>query len=232
MLQDNYLFFPDNFPFENCNEFPENTQFINYQGERFIYKNNSDSLVIFYHGNAASGCAWGFLGDIFDDKNTSFLVSVYPGFSGDSRNPSISSIKEYVDVINEFTRDYNSIKLISYSIGSGALAYHASLRDIDGVFVISGFSSVSDVAQNIYPLYPVKLLLRDDFDNSAMMNKFNGNYFQVHGKNDRIVPIKFAEKLFETIRSENKRFLEIDQDHNTMFSTNEIFIELNNFLDK
>ena len=231
LLQDNYLFFPDNLPFDDCTEFPIGTEAIEYNGERFFFKNNSENLVIFYPGNAASGCAWGFLGNLFDEKNYSFLVSVYPGFSGDQRNPSISSVKEYVEVINQFSSSYENIILMGFSIGSGAAAFHASRnQDTNAILLISSFSRLSDVAQKHYPLYPATLLLNDDFDNIENLRRFSGNLIQIHGINDRIVPIESAKKLFDNLNLESKKFVEIDTDHNNIFNSHEVFDIINDFL--
>ena len=230
-MQDSVIFFPDNFPFEDCDEFPDGTEALFRNGERFFYKNNSDTLVIFYHGNAASGCAWGFLAEIFDEANLSFIVTVYPGFSGDTRRPSIQKVKNYVNTIHEFSEKYERVKLLGYSIGTGAAAYHSSLGRYDELFLISSFPSIAEIASIQYPFYPVGLMLKDDFDIVRYLSYFDGHIVQVHGTDDAIVPIELAKSLHESLATE-KRFVEINQDHNTMFSDIVLFEELAEFLER
>ena len=232
LMQDSALFFPDNLPFDDCNRFPLGTDAIEFNGERFFYKNNSDTLVIFYHGNAASGCAWDFMGEIFDDKNLSYIISVYPGFSGDERSPSVENVKEYVEVLEKFAEQYDTVKLIGYSIGTGAAAYHSTLGDYKDLFFISSFPNIAEIARLQYPLYPVRHMLRDDFNIADYLHNFDGRVVQIHGKNDRIVPLKVGKMLFDLIGSDDKEFVEINQDHNTMFSDIVLFEELAEFLER
>ena len=231
LMQDSALFFPDNLPFEECNSFPHGTNAVEFNGERFFYKNNSDTLVIFYHGNAASGCAWDFLAEIFDDNDLSYIISVYPGFSGDGRSPSVEKVKEYVEVLDEFAEQYDVVKLIGYSIGTGAAAYHSTLGDDNNLFLISSFPSIAEIARIQYPLYPVRFMLRDDFDIARYLSDFDGHVVQIHGRDDGIVPIEIGKKLFDRISSVDKEFIEINQDHNTMFSDSLLFEKLNYFLE-
>ena len=74
-------------------------------------------------------------------------------------------------------------------------------------------------------------MLRDDFDIARYLSDFEGKVVQIHGRNDGIVPIELGKSLHNLIGSENKEFVEINQDHNTMFSDIVLFEKLNDFLE-
>jgi fermentation-respiration switch protein FrsA (DUF1100 family) len=60
----------------------------------------------------------------------------------------------------------------------------------------SPYSSVVDVAEDRYPIFPVRWLLHDQFRSDLRIGQVRAPLLIVHGTADRVIPIRFARKLF------------------------------------
>ena len=89
-----------------------------------------------------------------------------------------------------------------------------------GLILTSTFSSMLDTAAWHYPVFPVRLLLRDRFESEKRIASVSCPLFQIHGTRDSIVPFELGRKLFAAApkRSANmieKKFLELPHaEHN------------------
>ena len=75
-----YIYFPNEQDFNNCPGFSDSEK-KEHQGTRFYYTENSDKLLIFYHGNAGSACDRAFIKDQFKQMGYSTIFVEYAGFS-------------------------------------------------------------------------------------------------------------------------------------------------------
>ena len=48
----------------------------------------------------------------------------------------------------------------------------------------------------MYPIYPVKYLILDKFDNLSKINNLYSPLLVLHGKNDEVVPFKMGQIIF------------------------------------
>ena len=79
----------------------------------------------------------------------------------------------------------------------------------------STFTSLPDVAHSMYPLLPVRMLMRTKLDSASLIGDYHGPMLQgPHGDNDQIVPMQYGRRLFEAA-NEPKRWLQLHgHDHN------------------
>src|SRR6516164_6688574 len=82
------------------------------------------------------------------------------------------------------------------SLGSGVAVALAAQRKVGALVLDSPYSSVADVAAAAYWFVPVRALLRDPFRNDLLIGSVAAPTLMVHGTGDRVVPIRFGEKLF------------------------------------
>jgi uncharacterized protein len=89
-----------------------------------------------------------------------------------------------------------------------------------GLMLRSTFSSLVDVAAHHYPWVPVRLLMIDRFESEQHIPAVTCPILQIHGSRDRIVPVRFARRLFEAAPQQSaagisKQFTELaSADHN------------------
>lgn len=231
-FQRNFIYYPTKQDFYACPSFSD-SQKIEFKGTRFYYKKNSEKLAVFYHGNAGSACDRGYIKKIFSERDYSFIIAEYAGYSNDTRKPSQDLILEDARNINEFITEtsYSRLIILGESIGSSVAAYHASISQADKVLLLSPFNSLREFAKSYYPLYPVRFLLKENYPSEEWLKRYKGEVMIIHGTDDSIVPIELAKKLYKSIPSA-KEFIEIEgAGHNNLFLFNNTQESIKKFLE-
>ncbi len=109
------------------------------------------------------------------------------------------------------------VVLMGESLG-GAVAVDLATDGARALVLENTFNSMPDVAAYHVPWAPVRLLMKTRFDSAAKISFYRGPLFQSHGDCDTIVPLKFAQRLFDAA-NEPKQFVLIDGgDHNDVHS--------------
>jgi pimeloyl-ACP methyl ester carboxylesterase len=78
--------------------------------------------------------------------------------------------------------------LIGNSLGSGVATELATRHSVRGLVLVSGFSSLADVAALHVRLFPVRLLLRDRYNNQAKLPRVRAPVLILHGAKDSLIP--------------------------------------------
>ena len=235
LTQKSMLYYPDNQDFENCERLHD-YQKINFKGTRFYYKEGtSNGVIVYYHGNAGSACDRGYFKDFFGQFNYSVMFVEYAGYSNDNRTPSRDLILQDVENVNDFIEEKSFEEVIIYgeSIGSGAASYHASIGKVDSLIFVGSFSSLDDVAQSKFPIFPASILSKEKYNNVEWLKDFKGRIIILHGDNDEVIPVEFSQKLFEEISTENKEYVLIEgRGHNDIWNSSFFREKIIEFINK
>lgn len=230
--QKSMIYYPDNQGFNNCVGFKDYEK-INYNGTRFYFKKNSQSALVYYHGNTGSACDRSFLKSLFEKSNYSLIFVEYSGYAADSQKPSVDLILNDVRNIHDFliNKSFTNNIIYGQSIGSGAASYHASLGNVEKILLVTPFSSMKKLAQSKYIIYPASLLLTENYDNVKWLDNFDGEVMIIHGDNDNIIPNKFSRGLFESISSPKKEYVIIPgYGHNNIWNSQLIYEKIIEFI--
>lgn len=222
LQQKSFIYFPTNQDFDNCPGFSD-AEKINKNGTRAYFKNNSDTLVVFYHGNAGSACDRVYIKSVIESAGHSYIIVEYAGYSADKRDPGKELLFQDVENISQFIEEkgFEKVLLLSESIGGAMAAHHTNVGRYEGALLISPFDSLGAVAYESFPFYPVKWLLTENYDNVEMLHD-KKNIWIAHGVEDDIIPIEHSKKLFESIQGESKRYFEIEgAGHNDILGNKE-----------
>ena len=95
------------------------------------------------------------------------------------------------------------------SLGGAVACHLAATHQVKGVFLQSTFSRLADVAADKYPIFPVRQVMRNQFDCVSDLRRYSNQVSQLHGDSDRVVPIHFGEVLFDSASSEKKQFVRL-----------------------
>lgn len=219
--QRSMIYYPDRQDFFDCPFFDDH-QIREYNGTRFYYlESSADEVIIYYHGNAGSACDRGTLRPFFENFGWSVIFAEYAGYSDDKRRPSKELIFEDVRNINSFVdQRYGRVTIYGQSIGSGAASYHAAIGDVDTLILVAPFSSLKDVAQSKIKIYPVSLLLTENYDNIRALEDYEGRVIIFHGDADHVIPYRFSLQLFEKIEAQQKEYFLIEgKGHNDIWES-------------
>lgn len=164
----------------------------------------------------------------------SLAVLEYRGYGQSGGDPSekalYSDSLEFYDLISSRSDvDKSRISTLGWSLGTGVAAYVASERNIYRLALIDPYDSVAAVAQDIYPVIPVELLLRHRFDTLSLVSKITVPTYIVASEKDQVIPHEHAEKLAKNWKGPLEFYLVPGGVHEESFYPTETFSRLQNF---
>jgi uncharacterized protein len=200
--------------------FPDNTSCslsaIENNGTWFYEINpGMEKAVVVYHGNAGRACDRTYLSDEFTKLGYTSLLIEYPGYSGIGGKPSMESILKGVQNMKSYVAEhgYKQVVVFGESIGTGPASYHAKIGNPDRLILVAPFTELADTVPSIYKIFPVRLLLKDNYRNKEWLEGYNGKALVIHGTKDTIVPVRLSENLIPGA----KRVL-VDAGHNDIYT--------------
>ncbi|MCP3979293.1 MAG: alpha/beta hydrolase [bacterium] len=168
-----------------------------------LEKTERHPAIIFGHGNGElidhwvaefePVRAWGF----------AVLLVEYPGYGRSSGSPSQAAITETFVAAYDYLASRSDIRrdaIVGYgrSLGGAAVCQLAARRDVAALILESTFTSVADMAGT---LGVPRWLVRDPFDNIAVLRTYRNPVLLLHGRSDGIVPFSHAEALHSAARA-------------------------------
>ena len=153
--------------------------------------------VIYAHGNAELIDYWADAYKPFNQLGVSVLLVEYPGYGRSEGAPSEGAITDvfvaaYDWLCQRKDIDPGRIVLFGRSIGGGAVCRLAAERPSAALVLMSTFTSARFFAR--YYLAP-SFLMRDPFDNLALVKKYPHPILVLHGKRDEVVPYAHGVKI-------------------------------------
>ncbi len=181
--------------------------------------------IVFFQGNAGNIGNRGFKARVFLDAGYGLLLTGYRGYGGNPGSPTEEGLYADGRAALAFLADRGVApgELILYgeSLGTG-IAVHlaaemAADRPAGGLVLETPFSSIADVAASHYPFIPARWLVKDRFDSAAKIARVDAPVFIFQSRDDRVIPVRFGERLFEAA-VEPKQSLWIDGGgHNELY---------------
>ena len=201
----------------------------------FHLKNSNKKTILFLHGNA------GNLDNRIDKLNflgnmdINFLIISWRGYSGNPGNPSETGLYKDalggIEWLNKKGISNDRIILYGESLGTAIATEVAQNENFAGIILEAPFTSMVDMGQKIYPIFPVKFLLKDKYESKNKIKNIKSPILVLHGRKDKIVPFYMGEKIFEMANNPKfKYFTDLD-DHMMSFDDkliNEIDLFISN----
>ena len=98
------------------------------------------------------------------------------------------------------------------------VAVELGLKDnFKSIILEAPFTSIADIGQKKYPIYPVKYLTLDKFDNLSKIGKILSPLLIIHGKKDEVIPYEHSLKLFEKALNPKKHVCVDEAMHNNLY---------------
>lgn len=204
----------------------------------FVPAEDARGVVLFLHGNAGNISHRLDSLLIFNRLGLSTLIIDYRGYGRSEGKPS--EMGTYRDaeaawryLIEERQISPRKIVLFGRSLGAAVAARLAGQKEVAALITESAFISVPELAAELYPFLPVRLLSRFKYDTRTYLDEITCPLLIVHSRNDEIIPFHHGRQLFEAGR-EPKQFLELRGGHNDGFlvSGETYTAGLRRFLDK
>ena len=187
----------------------------------FIPADPARGTVLFCHGNAGNISHRLDSIRIFNDLGLSVLIFDYRGYGQSTGRPTEKGTYKDADAAWQYLVEQRgtqpeNIILFGRSLGASIAADLATRQPAAGVILESAFTSVPDIATQLYPWLPVRWLSRYQYNNLKKMADIHSPVLIVHSRNDEIIPYSNGKRLY-TVANEPKLFLELRGGHNDGF---------------
>src|SRR3989344_4967186 len=227
VFQAKYIYYPAKTDFQDCPSF-KNADRISFGSSRgYLTKRSQEKVIVFYHGNAGRACDRDYLDSSFAEQNYSTLFVEYSGYGEKGNNPSMPKLLKNIDDTIDFlkTQNFKEIVVVGESVGVGPATYHASRSGVHKLILITAYNNLASVAFSHYPVYPMHLLLLNNFTPDAWLAHYKGEVSIILAENDEVIPNKLGRKLYDDIPSDLKKmYIVKNAGHNTIYEKEEFYV--------
>ena len=174
--------------------------------------------ILYCHGNGenvaytASFLAPTLVGDLGADV----MIFDYRGYGKSEGSPFEAGIKlDAEKALGVFCErrgiQPKDVILMGSSLGGGVATHLAATKGCKALVLQKTFSSLPDVAASKYPMFPIRLLMRNRFNSAKAIQDYDGPLFMAQGNQDGLIPIRFGKKLYANKPANDlNRFVELD----------------------
>ncbi|MDP1652723.1 MAG: alpha/beta hydrolase [Rhodocyclaceae bacterium] len=198
-------------------------------GERldawFVPAPQAHGVVLFLHGNAGNISLRMDSIAMFHRLGYGVLIFDYRGYGRSSGKPSEAGLYQDAQAAwAHLTRQRGiapaRIVLFGESLGGAVAAWLAAQlgpQEQPGALVLSSvFTSVPDLAADLYPWLPARWMARLHYDTRAALARTGSPVLVAHSPDDEIIPFRHGQRLFEAAPGP-KVFLQLAGGHNDGF---------------
>jgi fermentation-respiration switch protein FrsA (DUF1100 family) len=185
------------------------------------------AVVVLFHGNAGSIADRAFKAEVFAQAGFGVLLVEYRGYGGNPGAPSEAGFYADARAAADFLARQGVARwrwvLYGESIGGGPAVHLAQELAADGkgaaggVILEAAFASTAAVAGAHYWFLPVRLIVRDRYENAEKIAEISAPVLILHGARDEIVPAGHARRLFERAREPKTLAIVPDLGHNDLW---------------
>lgn len=195
-------------------------------------------VLLFLHGNAGSIAHRIDYLALFSGLGLSTLIFDYRGYGKSEGTPSERGTYRDAEAAWRYLIDERGIPpgevvLFGESLGGAVASWLAAHKGPAGLIIVSAFTSVPNLAAQLYPWLPVRLISRFRYNTLASLTLATCPVLVAHSTDDEIVPFEHGRQLYEAARPP-KQFLEMCGGHNDILARNHATFEsaLRAFLDE
>ena len=169
----------------------------------FVAPRGDKPVVLYFQGNAEGLVARVDRFTWLTADGTGLLALCYRGYGGSTGTPTEDGLIRDAVAAYDFARaryPAGRIVLFGESLGTAVAVALAAGHEVAGMILDAPFSSAAEVGAAVYPFAPVRWFMKDKFHSDERIGRVSAPLLVLHGEQDRIVPIRFAERLFALAR--------------------------------
>lgn len=160
---------------------------------------------IVFHGNGGTAADRKFYAKVLGSLGYRVILAEYPRYGG--RKGELGEAAFVKDAEETMRLAFNSfggpVYLLGESLGCGvaSAAVRGTPVPVDGILLITPWDTLRAVAKSHFPIFPVRLLLKDSYDNIDNLSSYRGRIAIVGAGRDEFIPIRHARNLFRSLIS-------------------------------
>jgi len=169
-------------------------------------KNDSTASqwILFCHGNASNISYSDYFPryDVFTSIGCNVLTFDYRGFGESTGKPSEEGLNNDALSAFRFLADslkipINRIFIYGFSLGTAPAIDLATRIQAAGLIIEAGYPSMPEVAKELYPFLPMKLIMKNKFRSIDKIEKVMIPTLFFHSVEDEWIPIEMGRLLYE-----------------------------------
>ena len=181
----------------------------------------SSRVLLFFHGNAGNISHRLVSIRHFLDLGLSVLIIDYRGYGQSEGRATEKGMYSDADAAWRYLVEgrgvaASEIVVFGRSMGASVASRLAAQQEPLALIVESSFTSVPDIAQDLYPWLPARWLSRLSHATSDYIQDVQCPVLVIHSRDDEIIPFHHGEAIFAAA-NEPKRLLAIRGTHNNGF---------------
>lgn len=184
----------------------------------FIPAPAARGALLYLHGNGGNiGHRLDQIG-VFHRLGLNILIIDYRGYGASSGEPSEDGTYQDALAAWRYLAQQKRLRperivVFGESLGGSIAAWLAARHTPAGLILYASFTSVPDMAQALYPMFPAARLARYRYDTRAALRSVNSPVLILHSPEDEIIPFSHGQALLEAARGP-KRLVELRGGHN------------------
>jgi pimeloyl-ACP methyl ester carboxylesterase len=186
---------------------------------------NPRTIWLMMHGNAGQASDRDYVLGRMSGEDSLYVLE-YPGYGEREGNPSLKSFNQAAAEAYNLLRSQNPktpVCVIGESIGGGPACALARERvPPDKIVLLVPFDSLASVASERFYFLPVRLILRDAWNNVEALSHYAGPVEIFGATDDAIIPVGHAQALARQIPTAH--FTAISGGHNGWAQNTEVKI--------
>lgn len=228
--QDNFLYFPTADKVTKH----EHLNFKNEGENIHVLKLNPGypKAIIYFGGNAES------MANSADEiaaqfpKFTVYLMD-YRGYGASSGQASEAGLdSDALKLYDSIVSKHRSVSVGGRSLGTGIATHVAAKREVEKLALVTPYDSIVNVAQGMYPIYPVSLLLNDSYDSVAKAKDIHAQVLIVLAENDKVILRERSENLIQAFKENQVKVVRIkDRGHVDISSDKSYYKMMQEFME-
>ena len=187
----------------------------------FIPAPTGQVTVLLLHGNAGNISHRLEKIEILHEAGAAVCIIDYRGYGRSAGTPNEAGTYRDARAAYEYltkTMKLAPRNIIVYgeSLGSAVAVELATRVPVGGVIIEEAFTSMPDVGQKLFPILPVRWLVRNRYGTIHKMDRLTAPLLIFHSRQDEIFPFQHAERLLAAA-TVSKRLVELHGGHNDAF---------------
>jgi len=175
--------------------------------------------VIVFHGNAGSAIHRQYYVPPLQKQGFRVILAEYPGYGArDGKHGEKTFVADARESVRMARQEFGGpIYLWGESLGCGVATGVLADADIgiDGLVLLTPWSTLPSTAQSHYWFLPALWLVRDRYDNIRNLEKFPGPVAVVMANRDEVIPNRLTQSLYQSIHSPKALWTFPDAGHNS-----------------
>jgi len=175
--------------------------------------------VIVFHGNGGSARDRLYYIQPLERLGYRVILAEYPGYGGrPGRHSETVFTADALETVSIARKAFaGPLILWGESLGCGVAANVVKrlVKKPDGVVLLTPFDSLLNLAQKLYRFLPVRLLIKDKYDNLGNLRGYEGPVAILMAGQDEIIPGSLTKHLYESLAGTKKLWIFPDAGHNS-----------------